>query len=328
MATYRDSYEHKENYFHVKNDVTTKTSPLVKMNDRRMSIQCVNPQVVDTFYEIAKKLDRNSQEYLRKVIPIDETKDSLHNTDQIILLNYIKQIVMYLIKTKLEIEDKIYQSGSQTQYETIIQKLESDIRQHIRVEQQLRLFAETAQQKIEELNFEKQQLEQTIQAIEQQHEQKLQEMNYLQKEFNELKLNQRQKKLFTDPISHDQDSSSLQSYTHLYTENSEIQRFSIDKNAPTVRQSANLISKYPISPKNYDNRKSNAQKRQEITSLINSPEKQTKRHEIRAVKQPTFVKSLGSTQIQQPYMGKIESALLSYRSNSQEPLQTYKKQKS
>ena len=38
MATYRDSYEHKENYFHVKNDVTTKTSPLVKMNDRRMSI--------------------------------------------------------------------------------------------------------------------------------------------------------------------------------------------------------------------------------------------------------------------------------------------------
>ena len=63
--------------------------------------------VTELFIEICAKLDTQSRDYLSKVIPIGEDKHILNATDTIIILNYVKQIVIYLIKTKLELEERV-----------------------------------------------------------------------------------------------------------------------------------------------------------------------------------------------------------------------------
>lgn len=162
-----------------------------------------------------------SQDYLRKVIPIDEGKDSLAQTDLLIILNYFKQIAIYLIKTKLELEDRLAATEQSSQYESMIQKLEAEIRQHIRVEQQLRLYAETAQQKMDDLQSDKTQLGEQVKELNLQLATKIKELQQTQAQLSRQSLTRnsnRSNKLITEPMYAETDQRE---FTHIYTENSE-----------------------------------------------------------------------------------------------------------
>lgn len=93
----------------------------------------VESAIVQTFNEISKKLDQKSASYLSKVIPIDEGKENLLVTEPLLLLQYIKQICTFLTKSKMELEDQLGKQVEDSEYEKEVQKLEADVRQHIRV---------------------------------------------------------------------------------------------------------------------------------------------------------------------------------------------------
>ena len=62
-------------------------------------------------------------------------------------------MVHYLANTKKELEKELLSrsGGEQSEYEVHLQKLEKQIREHIRIEQQLKLYAESLQAKVDEL---------------------------------------------------------------------------------------------------------------------------------------------------------------------------------
>lgn len=95
-------------------------------------------------------------------------KEKITKTDPSTLLSYIREIAKYLIQVfENEENDENEENESPTNhYEELIQKLEADVRQHIRVlfklmflslwfyflklEQQLKLYVEKNQEKVDE----------------------------------------------------------------------------------------------------------------------------------------------------------------------------------
>jgi len=72
---------------------------------------------------------------LRKSIPFDEDDEKTLATDPAILLNYIKQIYEknYEFKVDAEKELAAKKESECSDYEAMLQKLEAEVRQHIRV---------------------------------------------------------------------------------------------------------------------------------------------------------------------------------------------------
>ena len=72
-------------------------------------------------------------------------EETLSSLDTFTLINYIKESIDVLIEMSVsdQVEDYISQKeNDQQEYESILVKYESDIRGHIRVEHQLKLYAD------------------------------------------------------------------------------------------------------------------------------------------------------------------------------------------
>ncbi|EAR85473.3 hypothetical protein TTHERM_00442230 (macronuclear) [Tetrahymena thermophila SB210] len=111
-------------------------------------------QLADILFYCRKRLDENSVDYLTKVIPLDYEKEEMELIEVPELAQYIKQIINYLTKCKLEMEAKMQQlikpdEEYMNEYEGMLQKMEAECRNHIRIEQQLKIYAETAQERLE-----------------------------------------------------------------------------------------------------------------------------------------------------------------------------------
>jgi hypothetical protein len=83
----------------------------------------------------------------------NEDKQTLDDLDSIETLENLKDLIQDLLNCKrdLRLSDKSELESRCQQFESMLQKLEGDIRVHIRVEQQLKLHIEAAQARIEEL---------------------------------------------------------------------------------------------------------------------------------------------------------------------------------
>ena len=80
-----------------------------------------------------------------------------------VILEYIKNSIDILINLKVEKkleseknanENNASLEDNQNEYEVLLRKLESDIRTHIKIEHQLKLYSEGLQQRIEDLEKE------------------------------------------------------------------------------------------------------------------------------------------------------------------------------
>ncbi|CAD8044937.1 unnamed protein product [Paramecium primaurelia] len=286
----------KENYFNIKQ--MTESFKNVKKYSQHSNI------IVDMFIEITQKLDKSSKDYLSKVIPIDDDKQTLNQIDTKIIMNYFKQIVIYLIKTKIELEEKTQQIESQTQYETLIQKLEADVRQHIRIEQQLRIYTETLQQKIDDFVLEREQQTQQIKEYEQQIKQKNKDIVIYQSELRKAvnQNQQRNAKLITEPIHEEYDTKyHLNKLNQTqYTHHRKTSQINDEKSAANKSQ----INSYKNSPERIPIRK---------ISVTNYAETKT-------IKQPVFIRQ----PCPMSYSHLKTEVQLSYRSNSQDSKQASK----
>jgi len=85
----------------------------------------------------------NSNKENDKPTQISETLEGLQD---------LANLTKYLAKTKKILEDENDRKGENdiSMYEIHLQRLEAQIREHIRVEQQLKLYAESVQAKLEE----------------------------------------------------------------------------------------------------------------------------------------------------------------------------------
>ncbi|CAD8128800.1 unnamed protein product [Paramecium sonneborni] len=288
----------KENYFNIKQ--MTESFKNVKKYSQHSNT------ILDLFIDITLKLDKSSKDYLSKVIPIDDDKQTLSQVDSIIIINYFKQIVIYLIKTKVELEEKTQQQESQSQYESLIQKLEADIRQHIRIEQQLRIYTETLQQKIDDFLLEKEQQTQLIKEYEQQIKSKNKDIVIYQSELRKL-INQnqsKQTKLITEPILEEYDTTCQVNKLNLtnYTHHRRPSQINDDKSAANKSQ----LNSYKNSPERIPIRK---------ISVTNYAE-------TKNIKQPVFIRQ----PCPMSYSHLKTEAQLSYRSNSQDSKQVLKSQ--
>eukprot|EP01017_Pseudomicrothorax_dubius_P041591 TRINITY_DN6667_c0_g1_i12.p1 TRINITY_DN6667_c0_g1~~TRINITY_DN6667_c0_g1_i12.p1 ORF type:complete len:471 (-),score=84.50 TRINITY_DN6667_c0_g1_i12:87-1499(-) len=110
--------------------------------------------LVDVFASLRNVLGKDTMTDLRKLnIPIDESpREKLSKMDPVALALSMKETIVFLARRKemAEAELKSKTDRECSEYESHLQKLEAEVRQHIRVEQQLKLFAETTQSKLDE----------------------------------------------------------------------------------------------------------------------------------------------------------------------------------
>jgi len=112
--------------------------------------------VKEMFMEMKTKLirdDPNCALLIKKSVPFDQDEESINNTDALIFLQYIKKTheKIYEFKNEAEMELSSKKENECSDYEGMLQKLEAEVRQHIRIEQQLKLYVESTQAKLDEL---------------------------------------------------------------------------------------------------------------------------------------------------------------------------------
>eukprot|EP01017_Pseudomicrothorax_dubius_P036124 TRINITY_DN5143_c0_g2_i1.p1 TRINITY_DN5143_c0_g2~~TRINITY_DN5143_c0_g2_i1.p1 ORF type:complete len:463 (+),score=82.11 TRINITY_DN5143_c0_g2_i1:53-1441(+) len=93
-------------------------------------------------------------ELTRLNISLDDIVDNISgSSDPISQVLSLKEIIIYISQRKetLEADFRKREDLECSEYEAHMQKLEAEVRQHIRIEQQLKLFAENTQSKLEEV---------------------------------------------------------------------------------------------------------------------------------------------------------------------------------
>ncbi|KAL4448697.1 hypothetical protein ABPG74_012786 [Tetrahymena malaccensis] len=170
--------------------------------------QQLKTQLCQLFLQIRTKLDEGSQLQLRRIVAINEDDITIMNEDFSTILHYINQIASYLITQKHELEQIIEKKNSDecSDYESCLQKLEAEVRQHIRIEQQLKLYAETTQEKLEQVTKEKEDLDlkfknvnlDQIKQIEKTNSSLVEQLNRKEEEYKQLQQQYNQK---TDQIN-------------------------------------------------------------------------------------------------------------------------------
>ena len=155
---------------------------------------------------------------------INEESDNLEKNDSLTLINYIKNsidvFVQILVEQKVQ-EYKETKKNSQEEYETLLIKLESDIRSHISTEHVLKLEAENMQYEIEDLERENQKMVELLRKYDSEGinakdneieklSNELDNMKQLLKSYEEqnLKLSHIEKKLKTQIIKINQESQT------------------------------------------------------------------------------------------------------------------------
>ena len=116
----------------------------------------------------------------------------LFKLDEMALIKYIKDSIDISIsklaeKKANEYKSKMIKENGNQDYESLLIKYEKDIRGHIRIEHQLKLYADSLQNNIEELEKEKEELNDIINI-------KNNEISGVKKELNYLKKNMKSKK--------------------------------------------------------------------------------------------------------------------------------------
>ncbi|CAD8098644.1 unnamed protein product [Paramecium sonneborni] len=146
-SNYRHSSEHTEKKFDLK----------------------LQKSVVELFQQIKSSVLKTEDQLLlcqiRKVVPLDKKEDLY--SDPICLICYIGCIFTIVLQNKFNLEQQIedYNQRNQNDYEEQLIKLEAEIRQHIRIEQQLKLFGENTQSKLEDALKIKEDLEEELQTV-------------------------------------------------------------------------------------------------------------------------------------------------------------------
>ncbi|KAL4473961.1 hypothetical protein ABPG72_000323 [Tetrahymena utriculariae] len=181
----------------------------------------------DLFFEIQRKLDKDLAERLKQQIPIEEKKDKIYKYEAANIISFIK-IMFEAILTQnsdlkvqiieLQNANKIISASLSTthhnttnqsngnmicednsveitckyckEYEQQLQKLEGDIRQHIRIQQQLKISIENNQSKIEESERDNVKMSEKIAQITKEYEEI---KTKLEEKTNEIQVNQIQK---------------------------------------------------------------------------------------------------------------------------------------
>ncbi|CAD8183103.1 unnamed protein product [Paramecium pentaurelia] len=125
--------------------------------------------VVELYQQIKSSIQKTEDQLLlcqiRKVVPLDKQEDLY--TDPISLICYIGCMFSIVLQNKFNLEQQIEDQNSRNQndYEEQLIKLEAEIRQHIRIEQQLKIYAENTQSKLEDVLKIKDDLEEELQTI-------------------------------------------------------------------------------------------------------------------------------------------------------------------
>ena len=82
---------------------------------------------------------------------LEEEEEALENVDTYTVIEYIRNSFDILLNLKMEeTRRSSVEGGNHEDLEKMLQKLEGDVRQHIRVEQQLKLHIESVQERLEE----------------------------------------------------------------------------------------------------------------------------------------------------------------------------------
>ena len=129
--------------------------------------------------------------------PLPDTQD---DTSDILLLNYIKNSFDIIVKNLLEEKANIYneeRDNTRQEYETVLIKYEADIREHIKIEHQMKLYIDSLETEKEELKYKN-------------HLKKL-KIEQLSQKINSMKINTEDDQ--TTIIVHDDTSSSRDSKT-------------------------------------------------------------------------------------------------------------------
>ncbi|CAD8070943.1 unnamed protein product [Paramecium primaurelia] len=146
-SNYRHSSEHTEKKFDLK----------------------LQKSILDLYSQIKSNILKTEDHLLlcqiRKLVPLDKSEDLY--TDPNSLICYIGCIFTVLMQDKLNLEQQVEEQKTrdQSDYEEQLIKLEAEIRQHIRIEQQLKLFAENTQSKLEDALKIKEELEEELQGV-------------------------------------------------------------------------------------------------------------------------------------------------------------------
>jgi chromosome segregation ATPase len=110
---------------------------------------------------------RTNEEYLSNYNQekYEEEKGQLMGLSPLVLLGYIRSSFEVLTSIKEEVSTSKVSSVDKS-YEELVQELEKEAREHIRIEQQLRLYIETLQNKIEEVETKNKELDMKVVSLE------------------------------------------------------------------------------------------------------------------------------------------------------------------
>ena len=150
---------------------------------KNLSISMKNA-LIELYLSIKKFYNNNAKN--------KEDLEFLFKLDEMTLIKYIKDSIDITISKLAEKKANEYMSkkikeNENQDYESLLIKYEKDIRGHIRIEHQLKLYADSLQNNIEELEKEKDELNDIINI-------KNNEINGVKKELNYLKKNMKCKK--------------------------------------------------------------------------------------------------------------------------------------
>ena len=89
-------------------------------------------------------------------MPEKQLEDTNSDIDDILLINYIKDSFDIIVKNLLEEKANIYneeRDNTRQEYETLLIKYEADIREHIKIEHQMKLYIDSLETEKEELKY-------------------------------------------------------------------------------------------------------------------------------------------------------------------------------
>lgn len=202
--------------------------------------------------------------------PLPDTQD---DTSDILLLNYIKNSFDIIVKNLLEEKANIYneeRDNTRQEYETVLIKYEADIREHIKIEHQMKLYIDSLETEKEELKYKN-------------HLKKL-KIEQLSQKINSMKINTEDDQ--TTIIVHDDTSSSRDSKTDNESV-SQVGKFR--KFEEEIIELKKELEKYKEQNKNLSNniKKINEQYNKELNEAKDSKNKYKK--EIKLLKKQLLI---------------------------------------
>ena len=121
---------------------------------------------VRTNEEVMQKYKEQLANYNQSKYETEKTE--LMGLSSFVLIDYIRSSFEVLTNMREEISSasRVYSGETDKNYEEIVRELEKEAREHVRIEQQLRLYIETLQNKLEEMEAKNKELDKKIASLE------------------------------------------------------------------------------------------------------------------------------------------------------------------